>query len=153
MSAATTAEDKSSRGTRFNKTQVRALPLTRSPVSRVRGVVGSGGGSKTYLPTFLTSLIGGNGDRRSQVPTKATKRVKSDCNYQLLPESEGLLSAFDEDYSEREEEEEGEEDLDLPGGTVINMRILNSSTVSKEIRFSVKVQFSYEKAPQCRGEQ
>lgn len=126
------------------RTEVQALPLTKSPLSRGRNVdytggtaaasaarsVDSsfGGGVKAYLPTFITSLFG----NRSPQPT--AKSLRSDCNYQLLAESEGLLSAFDEykDYSGEEEEEEEKEDITLPGAdTVINMQILTSKTVSK----------------------
>lgn len=120
--------------TRFGKTQVQALPLTKSPVSRSRtrvASVGSAGGI-AYLPTFLTAFIGANNNddhqRRSQATSKGPKSGGGD--YQLLAESEGLLSAFDEYRDNESGAEEDEGVLDLPEDTVINMRILNSSTVS-----------------------
>lgn len=108
--------------------------------SRGRNVVGSGGistGGKAYLPTLLTSLFG----HRAQKAAPSKGAAQSDCDYQLVAESEGLLSAFDEyrDCSGGEEEEDADlEDLKLQrvADTVIDMKLLSSSTVS-EVPFSL----------------
>lgn len=113
--------------------QRRGLPPASS---RGRNVVGSGGistGGKAYLPTLLTSLFG---HRAQKAASSKGAAAPSDCDYQLVAESEGLLSAFDEyrDCSGGEEEEDADlEDLNLQrGDTVIDMKLLSSSTVSED---------------------
>lgn len=113
-------------------------PLTESRVPEVRPrsrgsnvESGGGGGLSGYLPTFLRP----SSQKLQKSPAKGLS--KSECEYQLLSaESEGLLSAFDV-YTD---EGGGDiEDLDLAGGggdTVINMKFINSSTVSDFLQFN-----------------
>ena len=103
-----------------------AVPFRGSPVTSRGGnvdTVGSVAG-KSYLPTFLTSLVGAT--TRSPAARGLPKR---DCEYKLLAgeESESLLSAFSEEAGEEEGEEDHHRD------TVLNMIMnLNSNTVSAQ---------------------
>lgn len=133
---------------KFVETQTKNIrsPLLKSPfsVSRTVGSVattatGTSAG-KSYLPTFLTGLVGG-GDRRWVVGGEAGKEKKSDCDYKLLEESERLLGggAFDNEHcssesdtseSEWETDEEGNFRRHR-GSTGRNMKIFNLSSVSE----------------------
>lgn len=115
-------------------------PLTESRVPEVRPRSrgsnvdsGGGGGLSGYLPTFLRP----SSQKLQKSPAKGLST--SECEYQLLSaESEGLLSAFDV-YRDNTDEGGGDiEDLDLAeggGDTVINMKFINSSTVSDFLQF------------------
>lgn len=79
------------------------------------------GAEKSYLPKFLKSSS-----------SFSNRKGKSECEYKLLEQSEALLSAFDEEEEFSDQyRSESEEDRDRTTTTRIDMKLLNSSTVSK----------------------